>query len=310
MSGAHNWGLPARQLYQEHTGQSTGGILLSAIASHVSQNTTNHTPVIPRPRRAAEEVSAEELLSELRGLSEGDPRANRLRERVVVLYQPLINKIARRYGGRGEPLEDLKQTAMVGLVKAVRGYDPDRGKPFISYLLPTVTGEIKRHFRDHTWAVRVPRRHQENRVKLRRIIGEFQQEHARTPTIAELAQEMGLSEAEVSELTQVSESYRSLSLDAPDSSDSDGQEGARLEDHLGSEDQALERVVERESLKPALARLPERERKILLLRFFGDHTQSEIADRLGYSQMHVSRLLAGVLEQLRKEVGTDSPSRN
>lgn len=276
----------------------------------MSQNTTNRTPVIPRPRRAAEEVSAEELLSELRGLSEGDPRANRLRERVVVLYQPLINKIARRYGGRGEPLEDLKQTAMVGLVKAVRGYDPDRGKPFISYLLPTVTGEIKRHFRDHTWAVRVPRRHQENRVKLRRIIGEFQQEHARTPTIAELAQEMGLSEAEVSELTQVSESYRSLSLDAPDSSDSDGQEGARLEDHLGSEDQALERVVERESLKPALARLPERERKILLLRFFGDHTQSEIADRLGYSQMHVSRLLAGVLEQLRKEVGTDSPSRN
>lgn len=283
---------------------------MSAIASHVSQNTTNRTPVIPRPRRAAEEVSAEELLSELRGLSEGDPRANRLRERVVVLYQPLINKIARRYGGRGEPLEDLKQTAMVGLVKAVRGYDPDRGKPFISYLLPTVTGEIKRHFRDHTWAVRVPRRHQENRVKLRRIIGEFQQEHARTPTIAELAQEMGLSEAEVSELTQVSESYRSLSLDAPDSSDSDGQEGARLEDHLGSEDQALERVVERESLKPALARLPERERKLLLLRFFGDHTQSEIADRLGYSQMHVSRLLAGVLEQLRKEVGTDSPSRN
>ncbi|MFD6949234.1 flagellar biosynthesis protein FliA [Nocardiopsis sp. TSRI0078] len=266
-------------------------------------------PTIPRPRRASEDVSAEELLSELRNLSEGDPRASRLRERVVILYQPLINKIARRYGGRGEPLEDLKQTAMVGLVKAVHGYDPDRGKPFISYLLPTVTGEIKRHFRDHTWAIRVPRRHQENRVKLRRITGEFQQNHARTPTIAELAEEMGISEAEVSELAQVSESYRSLSLDAPDSSDSEGQEGARLEDHLGSEDKALERVVERESIKPALARLPERERKILMLRFFGDHTQSEIADRLGYSQMHVSRLLAGILEQLREEVGTDDSSR-
>ncbi|WP_231972706.1 sigma-70 family RNA polymerase sigma factor, partial [Nocardiopsis alborubida] len=183
--------------------------------------------------------------------------------------------------------------------KAVRGYDPARGKPFISYLLPTVTGEIKRHFRDHTWAVRVPRRHQENRVKLRRVTGEFQQEHARTPTIAELAHEMGLPEAEVSELAQVSESYRSLSLDAPDSSDADGQEGTRLEDHLGSEDEGLERVVQRESLKPALARLPAREREILRLRFFGDHTQSEIADRLGYSQMHVSRLLSGVLEQLR-----------
>ncbi len=279
---------------------------MSAIASTVSQNTADNLPVIPRPRQPAEEVSAEQLLSELKELDEDDPRADGLRERVVVLYQPLINKIARRYGGRGEPLEDLKQTAMVGLVKAVRGYDPDRGKPFISYLLPTVTGEIKRHFRDHTWAVRVPRRHQENRVKLRRITGEFQQKNARTPTIAELAEEMGLPESEISELTQVSESYRSLSLDAPDSSDSDGQEGARLEDHLGSEDAALERVVERESIKPALARLPERERMILLLRFFGDHTQSEIADRLGYSQMHVSRLLAGVLEQLRKEVGTDA----
>ncbi|WP_150243293.1 SigB/SigF/SigG family RNA polymerase sigma factor [Nocardiopsis quinghaiensis] len=275
----------------------------------VSQNTTEYTPAIPRPRRSSEGASAEELLSELRNLSEGDPRANRLRERVVVLYQPLINKIARRYGGRGEPLEDLKQTAMVGLVKAVHGYDPDRGKPFISYLLPTVTGEIKRHFRDHTWAIRVPRRHQENRVKLRRITGEFQQTHARTPTIAEIAEEMGISEAEVSELAQVSESYRSLSLDAPDSSDSEGQEGARLEDHLGSEDKGLERVVERESIKPALSRLPERERRILMLRFFGDHTQSEIAERMGYSQMHVSRLLAGILEQLREEVGSNAPSR-
>jgi RNA polymerase sigma-B factor len=287
---------------------------------------TDRLPVIPRPRRPVEdtgpgdtgigevsetggpwEVRPEELLSQLRDLADDDPRAEVLRERVVVLYQPLINKIARRYGGRGEPLEDLKQTAMVGLVKAVRGYDPGRGKPFISYLLPTVTGEIKRHFRDHTWAVRVPRRHQENRVKLRRVTSEFQQEHARTPTMAELAREMGMPEAEVSELTQVSESYRSLSLDAPDASDGQGQEGARLEDHLGSEDAALERVVERESLKPALARLPEREREILRLRFFGDHTQSEIADRLGYSQMHVSRLLAGVLEQLRREVGGEVP---
>ncbi|WP_435105303.1 SigB/SigF/SigG family RNA polymerase sigma factor [Nocardiopsis synnemataformans] len=284
---------------------------MSANAAQKSQTVADHTTVIPRPRKPmpSEDATAEELLSVLGGLGEEDPRANGLRERVMVLYQPLINKIARRYGGRGEPLEDLKQTAMVGLVKAVRGYDPARGKPFISYLLPTVTGEIKRHFRDHTWAVRVPRRHQENRVKLRRVTSEFQQEHARTPTIAELAHEMKLPEAEISELVQVSESYRSLSLDAPDSSDAEGQDGARLEDHLGKEDEGLERVVQRESLKPALARLPAREREILRLRFFGDHTQSEIADRLGYSQMHVSRLLSGVLEQLRQEVGTASPER-
>ncbi|NYH54763.1 MULTISPECIES: SigB/SigF/SigG family RNA polymerase sigma factor [Nocardiopsis] len=253
-------------------------------------------------------VSAEELLVALKALSSQDPRAVALCERVMDLYRPLVQRIARRYDGRGEPYEDLKQTAMLGLVKAIHGYDPERGKPFISYLLPTVTGEIKRHFRDHTWAVRVPRRHQENRSQLRRVTGEFQQAHARTPTTSELALAMGISEAEVRELTQVSAAYRSLSLDAPDASGSDRGTAVPLEDHLGSEDEALERVVERESIKPALARLPERERTILMLRFFGDHTQSEIAEALGYSQMHVSRLLAGVLDQLRREVVVD-PAR-
>ncbi|WP_435827689.1 sigma-70 family RNA polymerase sigma factor, partial [Nocardiopsis dassonvillei] len=145
--------------------RAPGGFLLSTSLNetHTSTTVTDRLPVIPRPRRPVEdtvpedtgtgevretgEVRPEELISQLRELAEDDPRADELRERVVVLYQPLINKIARRYGGRGEPLEDLKQTAMVGLVKAVRGYDPARGKPFISYLLPTVTGEIKRHFR-------------------------------------------------------------------------------------------------------------------------------------------------------------------
>ncbi|WP_083922136.1 SigB/SigF/SigG family RNA polymerase sigma factor [Nocardiopsis halotolerans] len=254
-------------------------------------------------------ASAEELLTVLKGLPEQDPRAVLLRERVMELYHPLVQRIAHRYDGRGEPYEDLRQTAMLGLVKAIRGYDPDRGKPFVAYLTPTVTGEIKRHFRDHTWAVRVPRRHQENRGQLRRVTGEFQQAHARTPTTAEIAREMGISEAEVRELTQVSEAYRSLSLDAPDVSGTDGEDDVALEDHLGSDDAALERVVERESLKPALARLPERERRILMLRFFGDHTQAEIADEMGYSQMHVSRLLAGVLEQLRTEVVPEQARR-
>jgi RNA polymerase sigma-B factor len=277
----------------------------------VSATATEDTTLIPgqRATRPEKEVSAEELLAELQRLDEDDPRADRLREQVVVLYQPLVNKLARRYNGRGEPLEDLKQTAMVGLVKAIRGYKPDRGKPFISYLMPTVTGEIKRHFRDHTWAIRVPRRHQENRIKLRQVLNTFQQTHARMPTNAEIAKEMGLEEEEVVELVQASESYRSLSLDAPDSSDSGGEDGTRLEDHLGSEDEGLERVVERESLKPALARLPEREREILKLRFFGDHTQTEIADRMGYSQMHVSRLLKNTLEQLRQDVGESGPAR-
>ncbi|WP_150254125.1 SigB/SigF/SigG family RNA polymerase sigma factor [Nocardiopsis deserti] len=284
---------------------------MSINVPHTSRQTSEHTPAIPRPRRPGwgEDSSAEEMLCELHGLDEDDPRADDLCERVVVLYQPLVNKLARRYGGRGEPLDDLQQTAMLGLVKAIHGFNPDHGKPFISYLMPTVTGEIKRHFRDHTWAVRVSRRHQENRIRLRQALNDFQQAHARTPTIHELSEEMGLPEAEVGELIQVSESYRSLSLDAPDASDSDGQEGARLEDHLGSEDKGMELVVQRESLKPALARLPAREREILRLRFFGDHTQSEIADCLGYSQMHVSRLLNGVLGQLREEMGQDRRPR-
>ncbi|WP_047869172.1 SigB/SigF/SigG family RNA polymerase sigma factor [Nocardiopsis sp. RV163] len=277
----------------------------------VSQSDTEHTTLTSRRRTSSrgKEIPVEELLAQLQGLDGDDPRAVRLREQVVVRYQPLVNKLARRYNGRGEPLEDLKQTAMVGLVKAIHGYRPDRGKPFISYLMPTVTGEIKRHFRDHTWAIRVPRRHQENRIKLRQVLNTFQQTHARVPTNAEIAKELGLDEEEVVELVQASESYRSLSLDAPDSSDSDGQEGSRLEDHLGSEDEGLERVVQRESLKPVLARLPEREREILNLRFFGDHTQTEIADRMGYSQMHVSRLLKNTLQQLREDVGERGPAR-
>ncbi|RKS07452.1 RNA polymerase sigma-B factor [Nocardiopsis sp. Huas11] len=272
------------------------------------QTTTDPRTLVTKPRTATEDTSVEDLLSELHRLDENDPRAADIQERIVLRLQPLINRIVRRYGGRGEPLDDLKQTAMLGLLKAIHGYDPGRGKPFKSYLIPTVNGEIKRHFRDYTWAVRVSRRHQENRIKLRQGISEYQQNHARTPTTAELAKEMNLSEAEAAELLQISESYRSLSLDAPDPSDSEQQEGARLEDHLGSEDTALERVVERETLKPALGRLSERECEVLNLRFFGDHTQREIADRLGYSQMHISRLLTHVLEQLRQDVGESGPA--
>ncbi|MFD3684060.1 SigB/SigF/SigG family RNA polymerase sigma factor [Nocardiopsis sp. NPDC058631] len=256
----------------------------------------------PRTRTPAENSSAEELLVAARRLGENDPRADRLRERVVLLHQPLAKKIARRYQGRGEPLEDLYQAAMVGYTKAMRGYDPSYGKPFVAYLVPTVAGEVKRHFRDHTWAMRVSRSQQEERSRLRRVTYEFQQDHARTPTTAELARQMDMTEDEVNQLTQASNAYQCLSLEAPDTSGAE-EESMRLEDHLGSKDHALELVDQRESLKPALARLPERDRQLLGLRFFCDHTQAEIADRMGCSQMHVSRLLSGVLERLRTEMG-------
>ncbi|MBB6121886.1 SigB/SigF/SigG family RNA polymerase sigma factor [Nocardiopsis algeriensis] len=262
--------------------------------------------VVPQHRPDfGEDQPAEELLRIMKNLPEGHPSAAALQERVMELYQPLIHKIARRYSGRGEPYEDLRQTGHLGLVKAIRGFDPDRGKKFISYLLPMVTGEIKRHFRDHTWAVRVPRRHQENRNQLNRIRGEFQQEHARPPKISELAEAMGLPEAEVLELVQVSESYNTLSLDVPDLGDDDG---STLEDRLGQEDASYDLVVERESLRPALTCLDSRERTILHLRFFGDCTQAQIAEEVGCSQMHVSRLLAATIEKLRQRIGEEVPS--
>ncbi|MDE3724622.1 SigB/SigF/SigG family RNA polymerase sigma factor [Nocardiopsis sp. N85] len=251
-----------------------------------------------------DERSAEELLAGLKALPEGNPKAALLQERVLELYRPLLYRIARHYSGRGEPYEDLRQTAHLGLVKAIHGYDPHRGKKFISYLLPTVTGEIKRHFRDHTWAVRVPRRHQEQRGRLHRAVVEFQQRHAREPGTDELAAEMGLPEEEIRELLQASQAYSTLSLDLPDHKGEEG-EGPTLEERIGREDDSYELVVERESLRPAMSCLNSRERTILHLRFFAERTQAQIADEIGCSQMHVSRLLAATLDKLRRRVDRD-----
>jgi RNA polymerase sigma-B factor len=247
-----------------------------------------------------EERSAEELLENLKGLPPGTPEAERLQEQVLELYRPLLYRIARHYSGRGESYEDLRQTAHLGLVKAVRGYDPCRGKKFISYLLPTVTGEIKRHFRDHTWAVRVPRRHQEHRGRLHRVSLEFQQQHAREPRADELAREMNLPRKEIDELLQASEAYSALSLDLPDHKDEEG--GSTLEERIGQEDGSYDLVLERESLRPAMCCLDARERVLLQLRFFEDLTQAQIAEEIGCSQMHVSRLLSATLEKLRERV--------
>lgn len=260
--------------------------------------------VVPGPRREPpEDASAEELLSALKSLDPGDPLSQRLRERVMLHYQPLLNRIARSYGGRGERLEDLRQTAHVGLAKAIRGYAPERGKAFISYLLPTVTGEIKRHFRDHTWAVHTPRTPQSRRSEMNRTRRELEQRLARTPTTSEISQEMGLSVKEVEEILLVSEAYNTLSLNAPEPH---GDEYATsLEDSLGTEDHNLDLVVARESVRSVLRVLPARERLILKRRFFDEWKQERIAQEVGCSQMHVSRLLATSLERLREELAEE-----
>ncbi len=243
-----------------------------------------------------------DLLTELAALPADDPRREETRNRLVTLHRPLVEHLARRFRNRGEPYDDLVQVATIGLIKAIDRYDPDRGVEFSTYATPTIVGEIKRWFRDKGWAVRVPRRLQELRLAIGSATGALTQEFGRSPTVTELAERVGASEDDVLEGLESAAAYSTLSLDAPDAGEADG---PSVLDMLGSEDAALEGVENREALKPLLAGLPERERRILLLRFFAGMTQSQIAAEVGISQMHVSRLLARTLARLRKGLLAD-----
>ncbi|WP_320778906.1 RNA polymerase sigma factor SigF [Streptomyces sp. CRN 30] len=241
---------------------------------------------------------ARAMFTELRGMSDGSPEYAELRNRLVRMHLPLVEHLARRFRNRGEPLDDLTQVATIGLIKSVDRFDPERGVEFSTYATPTVVGEIKRHFRDKGWAVRVPRRLQELRLSLTTATAELSQLHGRSPTVHELAEKLAISEEEVLEGLESANAYSTLSLDVPDTDD----ESPAVADTLGAEDEALEGVEYRESLKPLLEDLPPREKRILLLRFFGNMTQSQIAQEVGISQMHVSRLLARTLAQLREKL--------
>ncbi|MFJ7997941.1 SigB/SigF/SigG family RNA polymerase sigma factor [Streptomyces sp. NPDC096310] len=241
---------------------------------------------------------ARAMFIELRDLPDGSPQKAALRNQLVRMHLPLVEHLARRFRNRGEPLDDLTQVATIGLIKSVDRFDPERGVEFSTYATPTVVGEIKRHFRDKGWAVRVPRRLQELRLALTTATAELSQQHGRSPTVHELAERLGISEEEVLEGLESANAYSTLSLDVPDTDD----ESPAVADTLGAEDEALEGVEYRESLKPLLEDLPPREKRILLLRFFGNMTQSQIAQEVGISQMHVSRLLARTLAQLRERL--------
>ena len=219
-----------------------------------------------------------------------------LRDHLISAHLGLAEYLARRFSNRGEPLDDLIQVASVGLVKAVDRFDPERGVEFSTYATHTVVGELKRHFRDKGWAVRAPRRMQELYLRLGKIVANLSQELGRSPTIPELAAEAQVSEEEVLEAMEAGQAYRFASLDAPSPGDDDGDS---LGTHLGAEDAQMVDAEHRATLSPLLANLPARERTIIHLRFFEGLTQSEIAARLGISQMHVSRLLSRSLSQLR-----------
>jgi RNA polymerase sigma-B factor len=225
------------------------------------------------------------------------------RERLVEQYIGLVEFLARRFKNRGEPLEDLVQVGTIGLLKAIDRFDLEREVEFSTYATPTIVGELKRHFRDKGWAVRVPRRLQELHLELTKVVGMLGQELGRSPTVAEIAEACSTDEETVLEGLEIAQAYNFTSLDAPIESDDGG--STSFADQLGEQDEHLENLEYRASLAPEITKLPERERTILHLRFFKGLTQSEIADKLGISQMHVSRLLNRTLMQLREAFEED-----
>lgn len=234
---------------------------------------------------------AEEHGRQLFGRVKDDPEA---RDELVEMYRPLAEYLARRFRGRGEALEDLTQVALIGLLKAIDRFDLSREVKFSTYATATIVGEIKRHFRDKGWAVRVPRRLQETGLRVSRTITELAQDLGRSPTVAEIAERTGFTEEEVLEGMETAHAYSTTSLDAPID-----EEGTTAGDRIGQEDETLELLEAWNSVAPAIRELPARERRILYLRFFRGMTQTQIADEIGISQMHVSRLLARTLESLR-----------
>jgi RNA polymerase sigma-B factor len=236
------------------------------------------------------------------GRMAADPAARaRLREQMIEAGLPFAVRLARHYQGRGEPFEDLVQVAAVGLIKAIDGYDASRG-PFSHYATPTVRGELRKHFRDRGWSVRVPRRLQELKMEMARAHQELTHQLGRAPNVAELARRLGVDEEQVVEGMDLSHAYQPASLDAPVS----GQDNAtELGATLGARDPDVESLDDRMTVAGLLPRLPKREQRILHMRFSGNMTQSQIAAEIGISQMHVSRLLAQTLAWLRAAMTGD-----
>ncbi len=229
----------------------------------------------------------------------GIPGDTQTRDELVQSHLGLAEHLARRFVGRGEPLEDLTQVAYLALVKAADRFDPDRGAEFATFATPTVLGEIKRHFRDKGWAVRVPRHLQELRLALTKAIDELTHELKRSPTVPELATHLAVSQDEVLQGLECGRAYSTQSIDPlldPDDDD------VPLTSVIGVADPGLDRVEDRHALKPLMDRLPERERRMLEMRFFQNLTQTQIAEELGISQMHVSRLLTRTLTDLRQQM--------
>ncbi|MGD0195645.1 MAG: SigB/SigF/SigG family RNA polymerase sigma factor [Candidatus Dormibacteria bacterium] len=254
---------------------------------------------IAKPAETAERAEMRRLLREF-----NKTRDPRIREQLVELNSDLVHYIARRFANRGEPLEDIEQVGFLGLIQAIERFDPSLENEFSTFATPTIAGEIRRHFRDRSWAVRVPRRLQENLAKVNAATQQLQNELGRSPSVAEIGARVGLEPDQVLAAMEVAPAQHTISLDGPVGG---GDEPLTLGDRLGLSDDNLERVEMQDVLEQVMAHLTPRERKILALRFVEQLPQTEVAKRLGISQMHVSRLQRAAVEHLRKEFGAEAP---
>jgi RNA polymerase sigma-B factor len=250
--------------------------------------------------RPNEYADVPEMFRELATREADSSEFQRGRDEIVQRCLPLADHIARRFEGRGEPRDDLVQVARVGLVNAVVRFDVETGSDFVSFAVPTIMGEVRRHFRDNSWSVKVPRRLKELHLRLGSATADLSQRLGRAPTASELAEELGMDRDEVVEGLVAGSSYNTLSIDSASGSDED--DARAIADTLGDVDASLDRIEDQEALRPLLEALPERERMVLILRFFESMTQTQIAERIGISQMHVSRLLAKSLARLRDQL--------
>lgn len=240
-----------------------------------------------------------EMFRHLNTLDEGSHAYRRQRDLICQRCLPLADHIARRYRNRGEAHEDLVQAARVGLVNALNRFDIDNGTEFLSFAVPTMMGEVRRHFRDHAWAVKVPRTVKDLQMRVNKATATLAQGLNRAPTATEIAEHLGVDREQVVQAAIAGSNYSTLSTDIPAMRDDDS---ASIGDGFGSDDAGYEKVLDVETVRPLIAALPDKQREVLTLRFFEDMTQSQIAAQIGCSQMHVSRLLAKALEALRSQV--------
>jgi RNA polymerase sigma-B factor len=251
-------------------------------------------PATPRPTRGAERTREDrELFLRYR---DGDPQA---REQLVERFLPLARQLARRYQRASEPLDDLLQVASMGLIKAIDRFDADRDIAFSSYAVPTILGEIKRHFRDRTWAVRVPRDLQELTLRVDRAVGELSERLRRQPSVADIAEVLGVEEEDVLEALQAGGAYRAVSFDAPRGNGGGDEDVTTLAESIGVDECGFDRAEERATLERLLATVTPRERDVLRMRFEEDMTQAEIGAVIGVSQMQVSRVIRQAVARLR-----------